>query len=121
MLNSPIKKLVRDIFIVNLLAAVFVVVLSQLLPSFRITHPSDFLFYMVIVIWGIAGLTWIGGVENKNWDVDEAAYKTRRMVSGHDFETDKQTSQKSSFRLGMTMFIAGLPGTITLIILSTLS
>ncbi|WP_434355602.1 hypothetical protein NF212_11155 [Parasalinivibrio latis] len=110
----PFKKLISFVSVINLLAALLVFVLSQLISFFRITHFSDFLFYMVIVIWGIAGLTWIGGAENKNWDKDDAAYKTRTMVSGHDFDTEKHTIQKQNYKFGFIMFIAGLPATILL-------
>ena len=51
MLNLLIK-----VILINLAAALIVFILSNYVEAFHTTRLSDFLFFVVIVIWGIAKL-----------------------------------------------------------------
>ena len=52
--------LLKVVVIINLLAALIVFILSKYVPFFNSTSLMDFLFFIVIIIWGIARLTWDG-------------------------------------------------------------
>ena len=69
------KKILKVVLTVNLVAAIVVWGLSQYISAFSATCLSDFLFYVLIVIWGVAGLTWEGAKESRNRDIDPAAMK----------------------------------------------
>ena len=114
------KKLLKVVLTVNLITAVIVWGLSQYVPAFSATSLSDFLFYIVIVIWGVAGLTWEGAKESRNWGIDPAAKKTRSMVSEHDFSSDHHNQQRDNYKFGFMMFIAGLPALLGCIVLQWL-
>ena len=111
------KRLIKQIAIVNLIAAIVVMILSQYVPAFETTGLSDFLFYIVIVVWAIAGLTWDGGRESRTWADDPAAKQSSSMVSGHDFKGDQQAQIHDNYQFGLMMFIAGLPALVGCIIL----
>ncbi|MBL4830930.1 MAG: hypothetical protein JKY55_13730 [Aliivibrio sp.] len=102
-------ELFKVVVVTNLLASFVVYSLSKHVAFFASTATMDFLFYIVIIIWVIARLTWEGGSQSRNWAVDPAANKAKSMVSGHDFESDFNEQKKQNYQFGLMMFIAGLP------------
>jgi hypothetical protein len=111
------KKLLNMVLITNILAAFVVLLLSKYIAFFASTSLSDFLFFVVIVIWGIAGLTWEGSNDSRNWELDPAAKKAKEMVAGHDFETDFENQKRQNYQFGLIMFVAGLPAFLGCILL----
>jgi len=105
------------VLITNVLAALVVLLLSKYIAFFASTSLSDFLFFIVIVIWGIAGLTWEGSNDSRNWELDPAAKKAKEMVAGHDFGTDSENQKRQNYQFGLIMFIAGLPALLGCILL----
>ena len=111
----------KVVLITNILAALVVFVLSQYVEAFASTNLMDFLFFVVIVIWGIAKLTWDGNSENRNWSQDPAANEAIKMVSEHDFEADAVEQSRYNYQFGFLMFISGIPAFICSLILLFLS
>lgn len=111
------KKLLNVVLITNVLAALVVLLLSKYIAFFASTSLSDFLFFIVIVIWGIAGLTWEGSNDSRNWELDPAAKKAKEMVAGHDFEADSENQKRQNYQFGLIMFIAGVPAFLGCILL----
>jgi len=109
--------LLKVVVITNLLAALMVFILSQYVAFFNATSLMDFLFFIVIIIWGIARLTWDGGRQNRHWAQDRAAKKTITMVSNHDVESDLHAQKRENYKFGLVMFIAGIPALLGCIIL----
>ncbi|MEH6533563.1 MAG: hypothetical protein V7735_19760 [Photobacterium frigidiphilum] len=103
------KKLLNMVLMTNILAALVVLLLSKYIAFFASTSLSDFLFFVVIVIWGIAGLTWEGSNDSRNWELDPAAKKAKEMVAGHDFGADFENQKRQNYQFGLIMFVAGLP------------
>jgi len=113
--------LFKVVLITNILAALVVFILSQYVEAFASTNLMDFLFFIVIVIWGIAKLTWDGSNESRNWSQDPAANKAKKMVSEHDFEADAIEQNKHNYQFGLLMFISGIPAFVGSLILLFLS
>lgn len=97
----------------NLLAFV-VVVLLQWLGLLTINYYAEYLFYMALLLWSVAGLTSVGGFESRYYDSDGSIYaqklqKIKQMVGKHDFAADKRQQQVDNSSLCLRLFIAGLP------------
>ena len=101
--------LFKVVIITNILAAIVVFILSKYVEAFASTSLMDFLFYIVIVIWVIAKLTLDSGSESRNWSIDPAANKAKKMVTEHDFESDGTEQKRQNYKFGLLMFISGLP------------
>lgn len=113
--------LFKVVAITNLLAALTVFILSKYMTAFNSTSLMDFLFFIVIIIWGVARLTWEGSSQSRNWSQDPAANKTNKMVSGHDFESDFHEQKRQNYQFGLVMFISGIPaflGSVLLLVTS---
>lgn len=110
------RNLINFVVITNLVAALAVWLLSYFFEFFSAIHPTDYLFYICIILWGIAGLAWEGGRSSKHYDTDRAARRTQSMVSGHDFKSDKREQYRENYHFGLKMFIAGLPSLIGCIV-----
>ncbi|GAB3521185.1 hypothetical protein [Photobacterium alginatilyticum] len=113
-------RLIKFMLVANIIAILSVWLLSQLIVQFSINHPTDYLFYICIVLWGIAGLTWDGGKKSKNYDLDRAERKIQSMVSGYDVKADKHQQYRENYHFGLKMFISGLPSLLGCIIVSLL-
>jgi hypothetical protein len=113
--------LFKVVIVTNLLAIFIVYNLSKHIAFFSTTTPMDFMFYIVIIIWGIARLTWEGGSQSRNWDVDPAASKAKTMVKDHDFSSESNEQKKHNYQFGLMMFIAGVPAFLGCIVLLTIS
>ncbi|MGF1765337.1 hypothetical protein [Aliivibrio kagoshimensis] len=113
--------LLKVVIVTNLLAVFVVYNLSKHISFFATTEPMDFLFYIVIIIWAIARLTWEGGSTGRSWDVDPAAKKAKAMVKGHDFDADAHEQDKHNYQFGLMMFIAGVPAFLGCIVLLAIS
>lgn len=118
---EPMLNLLKVVLITNILAALVVFLLSKYVDAFASTYLMDFLFFVVIVIWGIAKLTWDGSNESCNWPQDPAAGKAKSMVSEHDFEEDATLQKRQNYQFGLLMFISGLPAFFGALILFFLS
>ncbi|MDD9180779.1 MULTISPECIES: hypothetical protein [Aliivibrio] len=113
--------LLKVVVITNLLAALIVFILSKYIAFFNSTSLMDFLFFIVIIIWGIARLTWDGSSQSRNWAQDPASKKTMKMVSNHDFESDYHEQKRLNYQFGLVMFVSGIPaflGSILLLVTS---
>ena len=113
--------LLKVVLITNLLAALTVFILSKYIDFFNSTSLMDFLFFIVIIIWGVAKLTWDGSSQSRNWAQDPAANKANKMISGHDFDSDFHEQKRQNYQFGLVMFISGIPaflGSIFLLITS---
>ncbi|EHK2924922.1 hypothetical protein J7Y46_004830 [Vibrio parahaemolyticus] len=110
--------LLKKVFLINLIAALIVVLLSQFVPFFATTKLVDFLFFVVIVIWVLAGLMWEGGVHSKRARLgDLRTDKVYKMVEGHDFDKEQQKNNRMNYQTGLVFFIAGLPAFVTCLVL----
>ncbi|WGV98089.1 hypothetical protein QF117_04315 [Vibrio sp. YMD68] len=110
--------LLKNIILINLAAALVVVVLSQFFSLFATTELVDFLFFVVIVIWILAKLMWEGGVHSKTTRLDDPRTdKVYKMVKGHNFEKDQQDHYRMNYQTGLVFFIAGIPAFITCLVL----
>jgi len=113
--------LLKVVVITNLFAALTVFILSKYIIFFNSTSLMDFLFFIVIIIWGVARLTWDGSSKSRNWAKDHAANKTKKMISGHDFESDFHEQKRQNYQFGLVMFVSGIPaflGSILLLVTS---
>ncbi|MZI93184.1 hypothetical protein F9817_08240 [Vibrio sp. CAIM 722] len=115
------KGLIKIVFIVNLVAALIVFILSRYVQFFKATSLSDFLFFVLIVIWALAKLLWEGGVESKvsRYD-DPVTDKVYGMVEGLDFVEDEQNRNQQNYQTGLVLFIAGLPAFLALLVMQFL-
>ncbi|MCG7587655.1 hypothetical protein [Photobacterium sp. OFAV2-7] len=102
-------RLIKFVVVANIIAALSVWLLSQFIELFSINHPTDYFFYICIVLWGVAGLAWDGGKASKNYDLGRAENKTQSMVSGYDAKADKLKQYRQNYHFGLKMFISGLP------------
>jgi hypothetical protein len=113
--------LLKKVVLINLVAALIVILLAQFVPFFATTQPVDFLFFVVIVNWVLAKLMWEGGVYSKTAHMDDSRTdKVYKMVEGHDFEEDQREQHRMNFQAGLVFFIAGLPAFVTCLILQFL-
>ncbi|MGF1752158.1 hypothetical protein L4C33_00965 [Vibrio makurazakiensis] len=113
--------LFKKVVLINLVAALAVIALSQFVPFFATTRLIDFLFFIVIVIWVLAKLMWEGGIHSKTTRLDDPRTdKVYRMVEGHDFEKDQQQQYRMNYQTGLVFFIAGLPALIGCLVLQFL-
>ncbi|MDA0116940.1 hypothetical protein [Vibrio sp. T11.5] len=113
--------LLKKVVLINLTAALAVVVLAQFVPFFATTQLVDFLFFVVIVIWILAKLMWEGGIHSKTTRLDDAKTdKVYKMVQGHDFEKDQREHYRASYQTGLVLFIAGLPALVVCLVLQWL-
>lgn len=113
--------LLKTVSLINLAAAALVFVLSQYVAFFNTTHVSDFLFFIVIVIWILAKLMWEGGVHSKTTRLDNARTdKVYSMVKGHDFDKEQQQQYRQNYQTGFVLFIAGLPAFVACLVLQYL-
>lgn len=111
-------KLIKDIVLINLLAAAVVFVLSRYVAAFKANHIEDYLFFIVIVLWALARLMWTGGIYSKTTRLDDAKTdKTYSMVKGHDFDGEQQTHYRQNYQTGFMLFIAGLPALLACIVI----
>jgi len=114
-----VLNLLIKVILINLAAALIVFILSNYVEAFHSIGLSDFLFFIVIVIWGLAKLLWDGGHASKVSRVDN--YKTDdvyNMVKGHDFDGEQQEHARQNYQTGLVLFIAGLPAFITCLIMT---
>ncbi|WP_045462627.1 hypothetical protein [Vibrio hyugaensis] len=99
-------RLLQIVVLINAVAAVIVFGLSHFVPQFQSTQLSDFLFFVLVVIWVLAKMTWEGGMYSRHSLLDdEFTDKVHSMVDRQHLETD--TSK--NYQLGFIFFIAGLP------------
>lgn len=113
--------LLKVVVITNLLAALTVFILSKYTTAFNSTSLMGFLFYILIIIWGVARLTWEGSSQSRHWSQDPAANKTNKMVSGYDVESDFHEQKRQNYQFGLVMLISGIPaflGSILLLVTS---
>jgi|GEM_PF-969192 len=111
-------RLIKYVLAINTFAAFVVWLLSNYIEFFATTHIIDYLFFMVIIIWMLAKLSWEGGIYSKTYDYDDrVTAKAQSMVSGHDFALDKQDSARQNYQFGLILFVSGLPAFVTCIIL----
>lgn len=114
-------KLVVKVAVINVIAAIVVWLLSYFVDFFVVTRLSDFLLMVVIVIWGLAGLTWEGGIDSKtarhNNPKLNSVYK---MVKGFDVEKDERKCYRQNYQDGLLLFIAGIPALTGCIVLNIL-
>ncbi|MCZ4293287.1 hypothetical protein [Vibrio sinaloensis] len=114
-------KLVVKVAVINVIAAIVVWLLSYFVDFFVVTRLSDFLLMVVIVIWGLAGLTWEGGIDSKtarhNNPKLNSVYK---MVKGFDVEKDERKRYRQNYQDGLLLFIAGIPALTGCIVLNIL-
>lgn len=103
------RRLLKFVVIANIVAASSVWLLSCFFDFFSINHPTDYLFYICIILWGIAGLAWDGGKASRKYDLDRAGRRAQSMVSGYDTKSDKHKQYRDNYHFGLMMFIAGLP------------
>lgn len=109
--------LIKKVIIINLIAALIVFVLSRYVQFFKAVSYSDFLFFVVIVIWALARLLWEGGVDMKASRYDDPLTdKVYGMVKDFDFSKDEQNRKKQNYHTGLVLFIAGLPAFLALIV-----
>lgn len=87
------------------------------LDGYSAVDISNFLFFVSIVLWIVAKLSWEGGTQSRNWSVGKAEQTARSMVKDHDFDKDLQDSRSESFGFGFTLFIAGIPPIIGCILI----
>ncbi|MBY6196655.1 hypothetical protein [Vibrio hangzhouensis] len=102
------RGLLGFVVISNLLAGLTVFVLGQFIPFFSTVYLSDFCFFIAMVLWGIAALSWDGGRGSRTYDVDIVTHKTKTMVKGHSFETDKRQQYRQNYTFAFSLFLAGL-------------
>lgn len=99
-------RLLQIVALINIIAAAVVFGLSHYIPQFQSTHLSDFLFFVLVVIWALAKFTWEGGMYSRHSEFDdEFTDKVHSMVARQHLETDLN----KSYQLGFIFFIAGLP------------
>lgn len=113
-------KLIKQVAIVNSIAALTVYILSNYVAVFKTTTLVDFLFYIVIVIWIVAKLTWEGGMHSKTYNYDDSASSRVQSMVEHDVEAEKQRNATQNYQFGFVMFLAGIPAFITCFILQFL-
>lgn len=110
--------LIKKLVLINIVAALIVFALSKFVPFFSTTQLVDFLFFVVIVIWVLAKLTWEGGIHSKVFRYDNPRTdNVYKMVKGHDFDKEQQEQRRLNYQTGLLLFIAGLPAFITCLVL----
>ncbi|EJK2108259.1 hypothetical protein O1B69_003610 [Vibrio cholerae] len=113
--------LLKKVTLINIVAALVVILLAQFVPFFATTRLVDFLFFVVIVIWILAKLMWEGGVHSRTARLDDPTTdKVYKMVKGYDFEKDQLEHSQMNYQMGLVFFIAGLPAFITCLVLQFL-
>jgi len=101
-----VLRLLQIVVLINMLAAAMVFGLSHYMPQFQSTHLSDFLFFILVIIWTIAKFTWEGGMYSRHSEFnDEFTDKVHSMVEQQHLATDSN----KNYQLGFIFFIAGLP------------
>ncbi len=111
-------KLIINVMLINLVAAVVVFVLSQYVDAFTANHIEDYLFFVVIILWALAKLMWTGGMHSKITRIDDAMTdKTYSMVKGHDFDGEQQIHYRQNYQTGFVLFIAGIPALIACVVI----
>ncbi len=103
------KKIALTIVKTNAIAALVVFGLSLL--GLELNHISDYLFFMVIVMW-FAAVLLIGG-KSKEFGSSKAAHEAKGMVSNHDFSNQADRYLNNS----LIVFIASLPALLGCFIL----
>ncbi|SJL84514.1 hypothetical protein [Vibrio palustris] len=102
-------------------AALIVFILSRYIKVFKATSLSDFLFFVMIVIWALAKLLWEGGVNSEisRYD-DPVTDKVYGMVKGFDFGEDEQNRNQQNYKTGLVLFVAGCPAFLALLVIQFL-
>ncbi len=113
-------KLIKHVVMVNVIAAAFVLVLSNYVAMFEATSLVDFLFFTVILIWIVAKLTWEGGMHSKTYNYDDSASSRVQSMVERDLESDKNREAQHSYQFGFMMFLAGLPAFIACFVIQFL-
>ncbi|MFT5674314.1 MAG: hypothetical protein ACI808_000229 [Paraglaciecola sp.] len=115
-------RLLKIVFFTNVFASLAVFILSRYVVFFATTHLIDFLFFVVIIIWILAKLTWEGGMHSKTYDIDDRiSSRVQSMATEHDFKSEKHEHYRQNYQLGLVLFIAGTPAFIACFILQWLS
>lgn len=106
------KKFLLTVLGINALLSVCCVLMLNYLDDYSVADVSNFLFYVTIVLWIVAKLTWEGGANSRNWSVGKAEQVARSMVKDHDFDQDLRDAKSHNFSFGFTLFISGIPSII---------
>lgn len=115
---SFLKDLIAKVVIINLVAALIVFILSRYIQFFKATSLSDFLFFVMIVIWALATLLWGGGVHSNISPYDAPLTdKVYGMVKGFDFGEDEQNRNQQNYKKGLVLFVAGCPAFLALLVI----
>jgi hypothetical protein len=103
------KNFLLTVLVINVFLTACCVLMLNYLDDYSAVDVSNFLFYVTIVLWIVAKLTWEGSANSRNWSVGKAEQTARSMVKGHDFDQDLRDAKSHNFSFGFTLFISGIP------------
>ncbi|MFM2478819.1 hypothetical protein [Celerinatantimonas sp. MCCC 1A17872] len=109
----------KKIIIANIITAIIVAILSHFVPALRVASIGDFCFEMVIILWGIAVISWRGGAFMRRANEMKAIRKKRQLplVDGEQ-EKATQINNKGGvdYTSELVLFASGVPAALVCII-----
>lgn len=112
-------QLLKTVLVVNVIIASMIFALSQFLSTFDAACAADVLFFIVVITWFLAKLSWEGGLYAKSARHDDVfTDSVYSMVKGHDFDEESRQFAAQNYQLGFVLFVAGLPAFIACIVLN---
>lgn len=106
-------KFVRDIILINIVAALVIWLLSHYLSGFRVNHIGDFCFEMVIMLWGIAVVSWKGAAFLRRKERIKTLLHDRNLPL---LEKNKPAPEPDSklirYSAELKLFVAGFPAAL---------
>ncbi|CAG9001464.1 MAG: hypothetical protein CENE_03484 [Candidatus Celerinatantimonas neptuna] len=106
-------RFVRDIILINIVAAFVIWLLSHYLSGFRVNHIGDFCFEMVIVLWGIAIVSWKGATFLRRRERVKTLLKERKLPLLEERKPVPEPDSKLiRYSSELKLFVAGLPAAL---------
>lgn len=107
-----LRRYLIKIVVVNVIVGIVIALLSHFASPLHVTTVGDFCFEMVVLMWGIAILSWRGGAFIRRASKLKELRKQRQLLlvdTEQEEALQKDHKGKTDYSTELVLFVAGIP------------